>query len=225
MEDTRKEMQPEEESEETREAQDVQETQEPRETEETQTVPEDAVPAEESAQDDILPDFTDEELLAGISDDEDLPEVTLEEVMAEFFGDDAVSEPMPEVVLDTVVRTEDPETQQEAETEARAMEQTEAEAEARDEEPSEAAERPAPEDPAFDDPETIHDPKEPLVYCNYSNDYGKAQDEPEESEETEEEDPQKIRDDRTITGLLITSAVLLSGIVGVMVYWLNVFLK
>lgn len=26
--------------------------------------------------------------------------------------------------------------------------------------------------PAFDDPEKIHTPEQPMVYCNYSNDYG-----------------------------------------------------
>mgnify|MGYP007053704138 FL=1 len=28
-------------------------------------------------------------------------------------------------------------------------------------------------EPAFEDPDFIHTPREPMVYCNYSNDYGR----------------------------------------------------
>ena len=29
-------------------------------------------------------------------------------------------------------------------------------------------------EPAFDDPQTIHTPKEPMVYTNFANDYGRV---------------------------------------------------
>ena len=87
-------------------------------------------------------------------------------------------------------------------------------------------ERELPDDmdgPAFDDPEKIYDPKEPMVYCNYSNDYGK--DLKNFAENGGEEDmSKKNKKDKTIIGLMVTASVLCLGILGILIYWLEVFL-
>lgn len=77
--------------------------------------------------------------------------------------------------------------------------------------------------PAFDDPEEIYDSEEPMVYCNYSNDYGK---ELQEFAETggEEATGKEKKNDKAIIGLMITASVLCLGIIGVLIYWLEVFL-
>ncbi len=72
--------------------------------------------------------------------------------------------------------------------------------------------------PAFDTPETIHTPKEPMVYRNYSNDYGKKPD-PREEKRRER---QRRKDNKIILGLMITASVLCLGIVALLLYWLNV---
>ena len=77
----------------------------------------------------------------------------------------------------------------------------------------------APE-PAFDDPQTIHDPKEPLVYCNYSNDYGRDLQEFADNGEVSEEK----KTDKVTLGLLITACCLTAGIIGVLIYWLVAYL-
>ena len=75
-------------------------------------------------------------------------------------------------------------------------------------------------EPAFDDTDRIHDPKEPLVYCNYSNDYGRDLKEfAENGGKTE-----KRKNDKVNTGLMITASVLCLGIIGVLAYWLVVYL-
>lgn len=79
------------------------------------------------------------------------------------------------------------------------------------------------EGPAFDDPEKIYDPKEPMVYCNYSNDYGK--DLKNFAENGGEEAMRKQnKKDKTIIGLMITASVLCLGILGILIYWLEAFL-
>ena len=77
----------------------------------------------------------------------------------------------------------------------------------------------APE-PAFDDPQTIHDPKEPLVYCNYSNDYGRDLQEFADNGEV----PEEKKTDKVTLGLLITACCLTAGIIGVLIYWLVAYL-
>ena len=72
-------------------------------------------------------------------------------------------------------------------------------------------------EPAFEDPDKIHEPAEPMVYCNYSNDYGKDQ-----QEDTQQEQKKK---DKTIIGLMITASALCLGIMGILLYWLLTFLK
>lgn len=76
-------------------------------------------------------------------------------------------------------------------------------------------------EPAFDDPETIHEPKEPMVYCNYSNDYGKnLQDFADNGGQLDAK-----KNDKTIIGLLIAACCLSAGILAMLIYWLAVFLK
>lgn len=76
------------------------------------------------------------------------------------------------------------------------------------------------ESPAFDDPNTIHTPDEPMVYCNFSNDYGREPEDPEE----EERKAKKLRDDKINMGLMITASALCLGIIGVLIYWLVSYL-
>ena len=76
-------------------------------------------------------------------------------------------------------------------------------------------------EPAFDDPQTIHTPKEPMVYTNFANDYGRVP-----AEETPEEGPKKKRKPEKLTlGLLITACLLTLGIIGVLLYWLLFLLR
>ena len=71
--------------------------------------------------------------------------------------------------------------------------------------------------PAFDDPDKTEISDEPVVYCNYSNDYGK---DPEKEAEIDEALKKKKKDDKTIITLLAIAAGLSVGIIGVLVYWL-----
>jgi hypothetical protein len=73
--------------------------------------------------------------------------------------------------------------------------------------------------PAFDDPEEIHEPEEPMVYCNFSNDYGKDLPQENASEEAAKKGPDKV-----VLGLMIAVCGLCLGIIGVLTYWLNAFL-
>ena len=70
-------------------------------------------------------------------------------------------------------------------------------------------------EPAFDDPQTIHTPKEPMVYTNFANGYGRKP-----AEETPEEAPKKRKPEKLTLGLLITACLLTLGIIGVLLYWL-----
>ena len=74
--------------------------------------------------------------------------------------------------------------------------------------------------PAFEDPDKLEFSDEPVVYCNFSNDYGK---EPEKEDE-EAAARKKKKDDRTIITLLAIAAGLCVGIISVLVYWLVKFL-
>lgn len=72
--------------------------------------------------------------------------------------------------------------------------------------------------PAFDDPDKTEIADEPVVYCNFSNDYGKdVQEEPEAEDEALKK---KKKDDKTIITLLALAAGLSLGIIGVLIYWL-----
>ena len=70
--------------------------------------------------------------------------------------------------------------------------------------------------PAFDDPDKIHDPAQPLVYQNYANDYG--------AQEQEADAQLRKKDDTVVMALMITASVLCLGILGILGYWLNVLL-
>ena len=74
--------------------------------------------------------------------------------------------------------------------------------------------------PAFDDPMEIHEPKEPMVYCNYNNDYGKDL---QDFAENGGEEPKK-KTDKVVIGLMIAVCGLCLGIIGVLSYWLHAFL-
>ena len=73
--------------------------------------------------------------------------------------------------------------------------------------------------PAFDDPDQTVIPNDPVVYCNYSNDYGKEL----QQEQDEFALRKKKRDDNTIITLLSIAAGLSLGIIGVLIYWLVKF--
>lgn len=72
-----------------------------------------------------------------------------------------------------------------------------------------------PQEPAFDDPQTIHEPDEPLVYRNFSNNYG----------EESPEEIKKEKTDRIDIGLMITASALTLGIIGILIYWLVAYLQ
>ena len=76
-------------------------------------------------------------------------------------------------------------------------------------------------EPAFEDMEQIHEPEEPMVYCNFSNGYGRDL---EQTEENEEEQPEKEKDDKVNIGLMIAVSALCLGIIGVMIFWLIKYL-
>ena len=76
-----------------------------------------------------------------------------------------------------------------------------------------------PATPAFDTPETIHTPQEPLVYRNFSNNYGRPT---KQERARRKKELQKKKDDRTILTLMITACLLCLGIIGVLIYWLEV---
>ena len=77
-------------------------------------------------------------------------------------------------------------------------------------------------EPAFDDPQTIHTPKEPMVYTNFANDYGRKaeQEAPVEEPEKPHKKPEKLT-----LGLMITACMLTLGIIGVLLYWLLFLLR
>lgn len=74
--------------------------------------------------------------------------------------------------------------------------------------------------PAFEDPDKIHEPAEPMVYCNYSNDYGKDL---RKTADASVEETAKKKNDKVIMGLMIAASVLCVGIIGIMIYWLEAF--
>lgn len=82
-----------------------------------------------------------------------------------------------------------------------------------DEELNELLAEPAYEPgPAFDDPDRIHEPKEPLIYRNYA------------TQEQQAAATIRKKNDHTVIGLLITACCLCLGIIGLLGYWLTVLL-
>lgn len=89
-------------------------------------------------------------------------------------------------------------------------------------------------EPAFEDPDKLHYSDEPFTYCNYSNGYGSdnpeadayATDENEYADEDSQEDKEAVKsEDRWLITLMGVASALCVGIIGVMVYWMEVFLK
>ncbi len=81
----------------------------------------------------------------------------------------------------------------------------------------------APQEPAFDDPEAITDLDETQAYRNFSNGYG--QEEPEATEQIEIPESGTSRSDKIDIGLMLASSALAMGIIGILIYWLAVYLK
>lgn len=69
--------------------------------------------------------------------------------------------------------------------------------------------------------EQIPEKAEQLVYHNFANGYGSCG---EKAEEDARMGRKKKKDDRVILGLMITASALCLGIIGVLAYWLTVFL-
>lgn len=76
-------------------------------------------------------------------------------------------------------------------------------------------------EPAFEDMDEIKDPEGPMVYCNYSNDYGRDLEEPDEEPDKKAE---ISKSDKVDIGLMIASSALSLGIIIVMIYWLAKYL-
>ena len=74
--------------------------------------------------------------------------------------------------------------------------------------------------PAFEDPQKIHEPAEPMVYRNFSNDYGKDL----EKKAGETEMAKKKKNDKLLIGLMITACALCLGIMGILIYWWEMFM-
>ena len=75
-----------------------------------------------------------------------------------------------------------------------------------------------PQAPAFDDPQSIHEPEEPIIYRNFSNGYGR--DLPQKA------DPPAIsKSDKIDIGLMLAASGLCLGISGVLIYWLTAYLE
>ena len=77
-------------------------------------------------------------------------------------------------------------------------------------------------EPAFEDMDEINEPEEPMVYCNFSNDYGRV---PEEEEQKTTATGSLSKSDKVDIGLMIAASALGLGIIFVMIYWLVNFLK
>lgn len=75
---------------------------------------------------------------------------------------------------------------------------------------------------AFEDPDQTNVPQEPVNVCNYYNDYGR--DIPEESQK-EEPEAKKKKEDMTLVILMAVASFLCLGIIGVLIYWIEAFLK
>lgn len=80
--------------------------------------------------------------------------------------------------------------------------------------------------PAFDDPDAMPVSDDTMVFCNYSNDYGKDMGEYAENgvEEALPDEETKKRDDKIVIGLMVAACALCLGILGVLTYWLVTFL-
>lgn len=78
------------------------------------------------------------------------------------------------------------------------------------------------EDMAFEDPDLTYVPQEPAEVYNYYNDYGREL--PEEPEEKSVA-KRKKKEDNTLIVLMAIASFLCLGIIGVLIYWVEAFLK
>lgn len=80
--------------------------------------------------------------------------------------------------------------------------------------------------PAFEDPEKLRTPEKAVAYHNYSNNYGKTNKPAARAERKKAaEQAAKKKNDQILVGLMITASVLCVGILGVLIYWLEVFFR
>lgn len=75
--------------------------------------------------------------------------------------------------------------------------------------------------PAFEDPDAITIPDRKVAYINYANDYGSQ---PQEAAQAKAVQKKKKKDDRTIVALMVIASLECVGILGVLIYWLKMFL-
>ena len=95
----------------------------------------------------------------------------------------------------------------------------------REEEEEEKEEKKETPIPAFENPDEIRDPEEPLVYCNFSNDYGKELEQENQKRHEQAALRKKKKNDKVIIGLMLAVSVLCVGILGVFIYWLETLMK
>ena len=78
---------------------------------------------------------------------------------------------------------------------------------------------------AFGDPDMTSVPQEPVNVYNYYNDYGREI--PEEAEDTKvkKSAAKKKKEDLTLIILMAVASFLCLGIIGVLIYWIETFLK
>ena len=73
--------------------------------------------------------------------------------------------------------------------------------------------------PAFEDPDKPDFSDEPVVYCNYSNDYGN------DGEDMKKKSKTSTKEDKWQIALMGVACGLCVAIIGVMIYWLEAFLR
>lgn len=83
----------------------------------------------------------------------------------------------------------------------------------------EEAQEVQPAEPAFDDPNQIHDPDETMIYRNFSNGYGR------EEEPVGQTQAKSGRGDAVDAALMFAASALALGITGVLIYWLVTYLS
>lgn len=76
--------------------------------------------------------------------------------------------------------------------------------------------------PAFEDPDQPHISDDPLVYCNFSNDYGNDY---ADTEDTQQDGADVATEDKWLITLMGVASALCVGIIGVLIYWMVAFLN
>ena len=82
--------------------------------------------------------------------------------------------------------------------------------------------------PAFEEPDTTVPADTPVVYRNFSNDYGAQPPEPTQEDLQAEEEAKRLRkhqnDERTILALMVVASIECVGILAILAYWIKTFL-